>query len=328
MKEKLKKIKFINNLHKFIKGRIESIDFFRDRKFFLKNFIFSKNTLRKNEYNIMLSIHQLEKGMTSSNLRPFGASKIENIIEIINGCPEIININNYVYNYAMSILSKYKDIYEKNNWINENEYVKVNKFLNGKEFNTINAGATEIKKNDIKNAYDIDLYKFLSSRHSVRNFSSKKITDSDIDSVVNMAILSPSACNRQMCKVYYIKNDDAKEYVKKVAQGLSLFDTSNISFFIITFDVNANNFVGERNQGYFNAGLFSMNFVNALHSLGIGSCFIQFGNSFKAEKKIKQKLKITDSERIAVIIAAGYYDEVSKITFSTRKSKDDIYRER
>lgn len=327
MKEKLKKVKFINDLHKFIKSRVDSLDFFRDRKFFLKNFIFSKKSLRKNEYNIMLSIHQLEKGMTSSDLRPFGVSKIENIIGIINRCPEIIDCNNYVYNYAMSILSNYKDIYEKNNWTNQSEYMKVKKFLDGKKFNIINAGVTEIKLSDIKNAYNIDFYKFLSSRRSIRNFSSKIISKNDIDKAINMAILSPSACNRQMCKIYYIKTEESKEYVKKIAQGLSLFDKNNINFFIITFDINANNFVGERNQGWFNAGLFSMNFVNALHSLGIGSCFIQFGNSFKDEKKIKTKLKINDSERIAVIIAAGYYDEVSKIPFSTRKNKDDIYRE-
>lgn len=328
MKEKLKNIKIINISYKFIKNRISSFDFFKDRTFFLKNYIFGKNTKRKSEYNIMLSIHQLEKGMTSLNLRPFGISKAKNIINILNQNSEIMNVNNYVYNYAMSILNKYKKTYEENNWTDNEEYLIVSKFLDQKEFTEINAGAYELRLNDIKEYYNIDYYKFLSSRHSVRNYLSKPIEKNDIIKAINMAILSPSACNRQMCKVYFASSDESRNYVMKIAQGLSLFDMNNVNFFVITFDVNANNFVGERNQGWFNAGLFSMNFVNALHSLGIGSCFVQFGNSFKQEKKIKSKLNINDSERIAVIIAAGYYEDISRIPYSTRKPIEEIYRNR
>ena len=43
---------------------------------------------------------------------------------------------------------------------------------------------------------------------------------------------------------------------------------------------------------------------------------------------IKEKLQINDSERIAVIIAAGYYAKTSKIPYSPRKDKKDIYLER
>ena len=75
-----------------------------------------------------------------------------------------------------------------------------------------------------------------------------------------------------------------------------------------------------------NAGFFSMNFVNGLHSLGIGSCFVQFGNSSKDEKKIKAMCHIPVNERIAVFIAAGYYSENSIIPLSSRKSLFDIYK--
>lgn len=57
-----------------------------------------------------------------------------------------------------------------------------------------------------------------------------------------------------------------------------------VNTFIITFDANGLIGAGERNQGYFNAGLFSTNFINALYSLGIGTCFIQFANSVGKKK--------------------------------------------
>lgn len=119
-----------------------------------------------------------------------------------------------------------------------------------------------------------------------------------------------------------------KKVVEDYAQGLGLFDLTNANYFVITFDVSANYFVGERNQGWFNSGLVTMNVVNALHSLGIGSCCIQFGNSFKEEQEFKNLLNIPNNERIGVIVTAGYYDNVSRIPYSTRKPIEEIYRKR
>ena len=53
-----------------------------------------------------------------------------------------------------------------------------------------------------------------------------------------------------------------------------------VNTFIITFDVNGLTGKGERNQGYFNAGLFSMNLVNAFHSLGIGKYLFIFSSLY------------------------------------------------
>ena len=97
-----------------------------------------------------------------------------------------------------------------------------------------------------------------------------------------------------------------------------------VNTFIVTFDVNGLSGVGERNQGYFNAGLYSTNLVNAFHSLGIGTCFIQFANSVKDEDDLKRKNEIPEYERIAVILFAGYYDEKSIFAVSPRKNVSEL----
>ena len=61
-----------------------------------------------------------------------------------------------------------------------------------------------------------------------------------------------------------------------------------VNSFIISFDVNGLIEKRERNQGYFNARLFTINFINTLHSLGIGTCLIQFNNTVEEEEKLKQ----------------------------------------
>ena len=85
--------------------------------------------------------------------------------------------------------------------------------------------------------------------------------------------------------------------------------------------------IGERNQGWLNVGLFAMNFVNALHSRKIGSCFIQWANSNKEEATLKRQLGLNDSERIGVVVVAGAYPEEFDVPASRRKSISEVLDE-
>ena len=146
----------------------------------------------------------------------------------------------------------------------------------------------------------------------------------DIKEAIEIAKYTPSPCNRQYIKIHYYKGGKVKENVFKYSIGKTGFYLEGVNTFIITFDVNGLNWPGERNQGYFNAGLFSMNLVNAFHSIGIGTCFIQFANTVEEEEKLKHINKIPSNERIAVILFAGYYDDKS-IHFSLKDLPMNIY---
>lgn len=104
-----------------------------------------------------------------------------------------------------------------------------------------------------------------------------------------------------------------------------LTEQKNTLFIIDIF--NAFAYSGERQQGLFNAGLCTMNFINGLHARGIGSCCLQWSNKHAEDLKVRKALELQDSERIAVVIAAGYYLEETVIPCSVRKSVDDIYKE-
>lgn len=300
-------------------------EFINDYNFFINNYSHSSETSRKLEYNMILVVHSLEKGMTNLNPRKFGYKKVIELIDYLNQYSKY-DEKSYAYNLSISMLNEYLRFYESHNWVDSDEYRIVSNYIQNKhDYKKIAAGKTEIYKDEIlKECNKINYDDFLSSRHAVRCFSKEKLKKEDIKNAVSMAIKSPSACNRQMIKVNYIENQDKINFIKENSQGLGNFELDNVNFFVITFDINANYFIGERNQGWFNAGLFSMNFVNALHSLGIGSCFLQFGSSFKKECEFKKVLNIPNSERIAVIIAAGYYAEKSVVPCSARKDLNDI----
>lgn len=281
-----------------------------------------ENTTEKQDYKIMLLVHSLEKGMCHENMRPFGDEKIMNLISLIRS----IDSDTTAKRIGISMIHEWTLVVDVNNFPKTNSYKEAKKLLS-----ELNANCYEKVGNKeyipTESSFDIDYYAFLKSRHSVRDFSSKLLKKTDIDYCIKSALLSPTACNRQMIRIYAIKDTEKKQLLDKTIMGLSGFKKDSIQYFVITFNLSAFSFYGERNQGYFNAGLVSMNFVNALHSKGIGSCFLQWGNTQKEENMVKNKLNIPKNERIAVVIASGYYKEKHVIPESCRKNMDDIYTE-
>ena len=313
-------IKKINNGFK-INNRFKEI-----KKIYKSNWMDSRCDNKTVGYRIILIEHGLEKGMTNKNPRYFGIEKIHSLIE----CLKLYEKNNwrkdFAYNLGVSILFEYCKFYEKNNWLNREEYLFVKNYLVDKK-QLIKSGVVQINKESFIDDSKIDYDKFLSSRHSFREFSNRKISTDDIKKAVSMAIKTPTACNRQMCKIYYISNETVKNNIIKFSHGLTNFNNDTVNLIIVTFDISSLCNEGEINQGMFNAGLVSMNLVNSLHSLGVGSCFLEYSNSLCEENSMKELLKIPSCEKIAIVIAAGYYPEESIIPCSTRKPIDEIYRE-
>ncbi|MBO7657075.1 nitroreductase family protein [Candidatus Saccharibacteria bacterium] len=298
-----------------------------EKRFFIKNWANSTQDSIKVGYRILMNVHALEKGMSNKSPRYFGVGKVK---EIIN-CLDLYDQNgwkkDFSYELGVSILNAYMKFYESMGWTDREEY-KIVKKRNADKTVDLKTGVCEIrKKNFIKDA-SIDFGKFLSSRHSFRDFSKDPVLTSDIKKAVDMASHTPTACNRQMVKVYYVKDIDMKKKILKYPHGLTGFNVDNANFAIITYDESSLFDAGEFMQGYFNAGLFAMNFINALHSIGIGSCFLEYNNNYREEKAMKKILDIKYSEKIVVVIALGHYPESSVIPCSTRKSLDDLYEER
>lgn len=293
----------------------------------------SRGNMRTNDqlcYNLLLLTHTLEKGMSFDSLRPFGSEKILEIVDTINKLERLGGFKNKTaFVITINTLRKYVKIYEENGWDNRCEYIEAKKLIEKyADVEKIEVGVRVLNKDEIL-ASNIDYEKFIRGRHSIRKFAVRKLSEDDIKRAVEVARLTPSACNRQMIRIYSVKSSAADKKVKKVMRGnLSGFDVNTAHPIIVTFDNSAWHGAYERSQGYLNAGFFAMNLVHAMHSLGIGSCFCEFQQPIKIEKALKKELNIPESERIAVVIMAGYYLDKNKVYLSPRIKVDEIYRER
>ena len=301
-------------------------EYLYDKEFFKKHNMNTESDLNKLGYETVIHTHTLEKGMEHFELRPFAVKKTEYIIDLIKRQSKYEGFEKkFAYINGVNSLRAYKTIYEEHNWKDKNEYKTVTEFLkNYENVEQQKAGAYILTKKELENDYKIDYLKFVKSRHSTRNYKKEPLKIEDVKAAVEMAKYSASACNRQYIKLHFYPTGKMRDNVIKYALGKGGLYLDGVNTFIITFDVNGLTGAGERNQGYFNAGLYSTNLVNALHSLGIGTCFIQFANSVKEEDALKKMNDIPEYERIAVILFAGYYDEKSIFAVSPRKDVNEL----
>lgn len=329
MKERIKNILLIRFLRNVKKRYKDNREFKCDKRMFWKNYSFSKpDTINKISYNLIREAHSVEKGLSCSMIRPFGTKSINNILKLLKEYNALSKNYNFAYCIALNSLEQYKNLYEKMNWVEDVNYLKVKEIVdNATNVPKIDSGSQKISIEEFHKGMNINYYDFLSSRHCVRTFSDKVVTEEVFEEVIKCTALTPSACNRQMIKFYNCVSEKSKELIKKYSQGTACFDMNNIYFCVLTYDMNSFYFVGERNQGYLNTGLYAMNFVNALHNKGIGSCFLQFGSNYETEKILKKELNIPENEKISLIIAYGYYNKESNVPISSRKNAKELYKD-
>ena len=300
--------------------------FLYDKNFYKNNNMVTNISLNKLGYKSIMHTHSIEKGMQHFELRPFASKITDYIMSLIIRESKYHNFENkFVSINWINLFEEYKRVYEEHNWTNKEEYIKVNNFLkNYTKVENQKAGAYILTKKELQNDYEINYLKFVRSRHSTRNYKNEAIKLEDVKKAVEMAKYTASACNRQYIKLHFYPSGKMRDNVIKYAVGKGGLYLNDVNTFIITFDVNGLKGAGERNQGYFNAGLYSTNLVNAFHSLGIGTCFIQFSNSVNEEDQLKKMNEIPEYERIAVILFAGYYDEKSIFAVSPRKNMNEL----
>lgn len=273
-------------------------------------------------YSIMLLVHSLEKGMCMPNPRPFGFDKVKELIKLLNACSDK---DSFEYEVGVSALDAWKRFFDNHGWQPEKNFTEVVEFLVDKKlvYETGSKKYSPVIEASAGEAFE----RITFSRHSVRDYKDEPIRDQDLELALKAFVETPTACNRQMCRLISVKSVDVKAELNKVIIGLPGFNKEHVNFFIITYDLAAFAYSGERQQGLFNAGLCTMNFVNALHAKGIGSCCLQWSNKHSEDLRIRKLLGLRDSERIGVVVGAGYYLSENAIPCSARRPVSDIYRE-
>lgn len=276
--------------------------------------------IEKMQYTLSRETHTIEKGMSMRNPRKgFGQEKISNLIKRLKKY-------NYRYStkdmeflaYPLSTIKMYI-YYTKNTGVSipdiESSYAELCTAANF-ESDKVESGITKETKKHIQSLCNKDFRSLVYSRHSIRYFSSEQVSKELIYKALDLAQRTPSACNRQGWKSHIFIGAKSLELIKWQG-GCRGFEEEIKCAILVTANLKA--FLSyEVHQAYVDGGLYAMNLINALHSLGLGT--IPLSTAFDYRKLVGLlRFGIPQNEVPILIIGIGEMLENFNVAVSTRK---------
>jgi len=166
---------------------------------------------------------------------------------------------------------------------------------------------------------------FFFTRYTLREFKDELIDEDIIKHAVELAMKSPSVCNRQPWHIYNITDQELKTKALKYQAGNRGFGEKIPNLIIVTTDLRAYVPGQEHYQHWIDGGMFSMSFIMALHSLGIGSCCLNWSQSPSNDKAFRKLINIHESHTVSMLIAVGKPDFENIVCTSKRRPLEEVY---
>ncbi len=278
----------------------------------------------KMQYTLTRENHVLEKGMSMRNPRiGFGQDKARALLKHVKQYVD----RKYAYLdrefliYIFSTLRQYiahttsngieiPDIQEQCDELQMQAGVQSHELHDA-------AGVKNVTKEDIQARCNASFESLLYSRHSIRYFEKEAPSVDILNQALSLAQRTPSACNRQawLSHVYF---NEASHALLKQQGGCRGFEDEIQCSIVVTADLRG--FLAyEIHQAFVDGGLYAMNLINALHSLGLGTIPLSFGFHHGKINRIKREFDIPENEVPIVIIGVGKLMDVFRIAESERK---------
>ncbi|NLR93086.1 nitroreductase family protein [Flammeovirga agarivorans] len=320
-----RKFKFTSALYYFLFSR----SFYREcqavlegRYKYLKN-----NKLSNSEALLRRNIHRIEKGLIMKPRRKvFALDYIEETVNAfiqfssnseIKGTPSYIWFKNVLESYFDAVdlnnekLSKQFKLFQQLNLSSDHGNKRVPFRRSERLINTI--------------SYD-QLKKLSLQRRSVRWYTNDKVPHKLIENAVDIAKLSPSACNRQP---FYFRVIDDEALLKKVSgiPGGTAGFAHNFQMIIVVIG-NLENYTFERDRHliYIDSSLAIMSFLYGLEVQGLSSCVINWPDVPHLENKMNSVLDLENYERPIALISVGYASENDLIPYSEKKTINELIK--
>ena len=305
-------------------------DFWR---FIRHAYLFQRRTNGIDRAHMLRISHALEKGMSLPNPRKgYGVQKSTELFVFLkehlvkHGCDFESQI---AVSSILSYLNFQKEAGYENNVLSSlemdvRELLKQYPDLDSSEMPI--SGLRTISKKEILESAPNNPKNFFFSRQSVRQFKKgAPISEEILEEAAYMAQRAPSVCNRQSCIIRVYTNPDEIKGILEHQDGNSGFGTDCSAVAIISSDLNCFYKSAERNQGFMDGGLFAMSYVYALHSLGLGTCFLNWTMNVFKDMRMRKYINLPENEVLVTLIAIGHIPDDFQVAISPRRKLSDIY---
>ncbi len=274
--------------------------------------------------------HSLEKGMSMPEPKPgYGQEKANEILTQVRTLLGL-NCTNTQIESALHVLAAYTSFNEELGVLLPDIKKEVHNLLG--EYRTrhlvpnqqAGGGRKLVRKEDLARLQSIDFKSFVFNRHSIRSFTDENIPIELITEAVLIAQKSPSVCNRQSSRVHVFKNGENAKEILKLQNGNKGFGHTANKILVVTSNLSSFLAVGERNQTWVDGGLFAMTLIYALHSLGLGTCCLNWSKEMEDDLALRKIADIPEQENIIMLIAVGCLPDELYIPWSYRSPIEEI----
>lgn len=287
----------------------------------------SRNIERKGvlQARIIKSYHRIEKGLALAAPRPgFGPDAIALLMGDISTYSDNFG-EDHVIKRGLQTLAEY----EAFNLHKGSKVPDVARFLaessyDSKDGYLVEGGTLEVTREAIHAGALLDLKPFFQSRYSVRQFSKEVVSEELIELAIKMAQKTPSVCNREAGRVFLVSDKARAAELLTYQNGNRGFGDQADKLLVITTNLECFLTVGERNQCWIDGGLFAMSLIYALHSLGLGSCCLNWSVEPTTDDAFKRASGIPDENAIIMLLAVGHLPERFRVAISARRPIEDV----
>lgn len=279
----------------------------------------TEDSKEKFKEQLIMQAHIIEKGLSLKDTRVgFGVPKVTSLLSSTKRYYNRYKDEETLY-FILSVVKSYICFNEKQGEVNQTilgKYNELNALIADNEKYIHLAGGTfHVNKADILEKASIDYEGFVKSRHSIRNFTGKLVDMNLVRKAFEIAEYTPSACNRQPWKNYVFTSKEKIIELLDFQTGARQFKDDIACLILVTATPNAF-FGGEYHQHFVNGGLYAMNLMFALHSMGLGTIPLNMG--LEKTKDLNKHCDIKPSEVPIVLIAVGDISDQLEVACSRR----------
>lgn len=314
-----------------IGSRIRAVQYSRrilkyDEALFLKQLYdnFPETKRKHMEREILISSHIVEKGLSHQHIKPlFGKENIKKLKQLVSRYEALPDKDDYIYHMGKAALEAYQETYREMNIDTKSLLGEMEKNSSGSQ----ECGAADITGKEFFSCADKDFYQFAHGRRSLRlfDFESRNVPQELLKQAAELAMTAPSACNRQSSRIYFIRDKMKMKQICDIQGGCVGFGENADVLAVITNDLSLYS-GGERRLPLIDGGIFTMNFMYALHYFRLGGCILNVAFTPEKEKMVKSMTGIGAQESITAVIPIVRIreEDLVRVPKAERRSAESI----
>lgn len=278
---------------------------------------------RAPRHRIIRSVHRIEKGLSMRDRRSvFAESYIRDVVgDLVTAWDQ--HPDDEQLRWAVDVLSEYFDVVDRTEIIAEAES-EFEEFLSGIEYSPDGRVPFPRRELDGTPVSPEAMKELAVQRTSTRWFRDRQVPREEVDEALEVAMQSPSACNRQSYEYRLYDERELIDEISSLAIGASGYKDNIPCLAVIVGKQRAYFNDRDKHVIYIDASLSAMAFQFALETRGLASCCINWPAIPENERKMESLLELDADESVVMLMAIGYPDPDGMIPYSEKKSVESV----